>query len=119
VNAVTGVQVAADFAEHDHFASIDVRGDLSVAAYGNAIARQLNRAFNLAVDVERLGAGDFALNDQALADRRLFLSIQDGITVCRGRGRFGAGSETRGVHYWRWRWFALSRVWSRGGVRLV
>src|SRR5690242_1278336 len=98
VNAVAGRQVAANFAEHNHFAGVDVRGNLAVAADGHAIARKLDRTFDLAIDVQRLGAGNFALDYEALADRRLFLGVQDGVAIGGSGSRFSSRHRTRDFH---------------------
>src|SRR5438128_919167 len=98
VYAVAGVQVAADFAEHNHFASVDVGSYLSIAADGYAIAGQVDGTFHLAVDVQRFGTGDFTFNYQALANGRLLLGIQDGVAVGGGGGWFGGCGRTRSLH---------------------
>jgi len=71
VDAVLGVDVAAHFAEDDDFAGGDVGGYLAITAYGDAIAWQVDGAFDFAVDEERLAAADFTFDHQSLAKRGL------------------------------------------------
>src|ERR1700678_1837064 len=54
VYAVAGMHVAAHLAQHDYLARRDVGRDLAVAADGDAVARKVDRAFHLAVYIERL-----------------------------------------------------------------
>src|SRR5579863_6443978 len=68
IHAVAGGQIAAHFAQHDDFAGVDVGGDHAVAANGDAIAGKIDGTFDPAVNIKRLGAGDFTLDDQRLAD---------------------------------------------------
>ena len=67
VEAVAGRHVAADFSENDDFARGNIGRDHAVAANGDAIAGQVDGTFHAAVDVERLGARNFTLDDQRLA----------------------------------------------------
>ena len=68
VDAIAGGKVAADFAEHDDLTGVDVGGDYAIAADGDAVAGQIDGTFHPTVNVKRLGAGDFALNDERLAN---------------------------------------------------
>src|ERR1700744_1269620 len=68
IHTVAGIDVAAHLAEHHDLAGRDVRCYLAIAANGDAVARQIDRPFDLAVDVERFRTGNFALDHQALAD---------------------------------------------------
>jgi hypothetical protein len=68
VYTVGGLAVAADLAENDDLAGADVGRYLAVATDGNAIAGEVDGAFDFAVDVEGLGARDLTLDDEALAD---------------------------------------------------
>src|ERR1035438_2363864 len=86
VEAIAGCHVAANFSENDDFTRGDVGGDYAVATDGDAIAGQIDGAFDAAVDVKRFGAGDFALDDQRLAERGLLL---------RGCDRTGSGARHR------------------------
>ena len=93
VDAVAGMDVAAHLAEHDDFAGGDVGGDLAVAADGDAVAGQADGAFDLAVDVERLGTGDLALDEERLADGGLFAAGDGGGGGGTGDGPYRAGLE--------------------------
>ncbi len=72
VDAIGGLAVTADLAEDDDLACADVGGYLAIAADGDAVAGEVDGAFDFTVDVEGLGTGDFALDDEALADGGLF-----------------------------------------------
>src|SRR5579862_9290006 len=74
VDPVAGGEIATDFAEHNDLTGIDVGGDYAVASDGDAIACKVDGALDAAIDVERLGAGDFAFDDQRLADGGLIRS---------------------------------------------
>ena len=87
VDAVGGLAVAADFAENDDLAGADVGGYLAVAADGDAVAREVDGAFDFAVDVEGLGSGDLAFDYETLADGGLF-AVGDGT---------GSGGRCAGV----------------------
>ena len=86
VYPVAGIDVAAHLAQNHYFAGRDIRGHLSIATNRNAVARQVDGTLDLAVDVQRLGTGHFALDYQALANRGLVGSCRR----CRG-GAGGAG----------------------------
>ena len=68
VDAVRRLAVAAHLTEHDDLAGRDVRRYLAVTADRDAVAGEIDGTFDLAVDVQRFGAGDFALDDETLAD---------------------------------------------------
>ena len=72
VDAIGGLAVAANFAENDDFAGADVGGYLAVAADGDAVAGEIDGAFDFTVDVEGLGTGNLAFDDEAFADGGLF-----------------------------------------------
>jgi hypothetical protein len=72
VDAIGGLAVAANFAEDDDFASADVGGYLAVAADGDAVAGEVDGAFDFTVDVEGLGSRDLAFDYEAFADGGLF-----------------------------------------------
>ena len=99
VDAVGGMHVAAHLAKNHNFASHDVGRDLAVAADSDAIAGEVDCAFDFAIDVERLGAGDLALDDEALADGGLF-AVGDRSCCCRARRavcvKGGGGCRTHG-----------------------
>src|SRR5579864_1089785 len=52
INSITGGQVAADFAEHDNLARVDVGGDHAVAPNRDAVPGKVNRAFHAPVNVQ-------------------------------------------------------------------
>ena len=99
VDAIGGLAVAADLTENDDFAGADVGGYLAVAADGDAVAGEVDGAFDFTVDVEGLGTGDFAFDDEALADGGLF-AVGDGTGSCSSRARAESGSSGRrsGTH---------------------
>ena len=113
VDAIAGGDVAAHLAEHDNLAGGDVGGDLTIAAHGDAIARQIDGAFDFAVDVEGFGAGNFAFNDEALADGGLFARCG-----CGGGGRREAlaGVEAGGGRSCWTRWFGTLRSATGAGL---
>src|ERR1700733_3787158 len=47
IDPVAGIDVAAYLAQNHNFTGRDVRRHLAIAAYGNPIARQVDRAFDL------------------------------------------------------------------------
>src|SRR5579884_4528973 len=53
VHSVTGVHVAAHFAEDDNFTGRDVRGYLSIAPHSHTIARKIDGPFYFAINVQR------------------------------------------------------------------
>jgi hypothetical protein len=111
VDAVGGLAVAADFAENDDLASADVGGYLAVAADGDAVAGEIDGAFDFTVDVKGLGTGDLAFNYETFADGGLF-AVGD----CTGSGGSSARTESR----CRSRRSRTHRLWSRGrSARLV
>src|SRR5208337_2482429 len=68
IHAIAALDVAIHFA-HDHdFAGLNAGVDLAVAADGDSALGHGDFAFDAAVDVESLGAADFALDDQRAAD---------------------------------------------------
>jgi len=73
INPVCRRNVPAYLAEDHNLASRDVGRHLTVATNGHAVSREVDAAFDLAVNKERLRSGDLALDEQALADRRLRL----------------------------------------------
>jgi hypothetical protein len=90
------VDVAAHLAQHNDFAGGDIGCDLAIAADGDAVARKVDGAFDLAVDVERLRSRDLALDDEGLADGGLLAGLGTGQRRASGRSR-GAGSKADGV----------------------
>src|SRR3954454_23203858 len=118
VDAVGGGQVATDLAEDNDLARVDVGGDTAVAANGNAVASQVDRAFDAAIDIERFATGDFTLDHERLADRGLVLSIQGGVAAGRHRSGLAhrAGGRSRGG---RGRGRALRFVTGRSRIRSV
>jgi len=64
IHAIASGQVAANFAEDNDLAGIDIGGDNAVASNGDAISGQIDRAFHAAINIERFGPGDFTLNDK-------------------------------------------------------
>ena len=73
VDTVRCLAVAADLTEDDDLAGADVGCDLAVAANGDAVTGEVDGAFNLSVNVEGFGTGDFTLDDEALTDGGLFV----------------------------------------------
>ncbi len=94
VDAVAGGEVAADFAQDHDLTGIDVGGDNSIASDSDAVAGQIDGTFDAAVDVERLGAGHFALDDERLADGGLV----------SGGGGYRPGSDGLSGTTWLARW---------------
>jgi hypothetical protein len=84
IHTVACIDVAAHFAEDDDFSRGDVRRYLAIPAHCHAIARQIDRAFHLAIDVQRFGTCHLALNDEALADSSL---ISNRLRCRRSAGR--------------------------------
>ena len=88
VHAVRGGDIAAHLAQNDDLAGGDVGRHLAVAAHGHAVAGKVDAALHLAVDKQRLGAGDLALDEQAFADGGL---------VAGRRSRRGLRASTTGA----------------------
>ena len=63
IHTIARLAVSANLAEHNDFASDDVRRNLAIAAYGNAIAGKIDCTFDFAVDVQRLRTGELTLDD--------------------------------------------------------
>src|SRR5690242_19479628 len=57
VHPVTGGQISLHFAELHDFPGIDVGGDLSIASHRDAISLQVDRSFDLAIDIKRFRSG--------------------------------------------------------------
>src|SRR6185503_7586233 len=81
----------------------DVGGHLSIAAHCDTVAGQVDGALDLAVDIERLGPGDFSLDYEAFANGGLFA----------GGGRLGAWRGSAGG------WLVAGRLRSRGAGRFI
>jgi len=96
VDAVGRHDVAADLPEDDDFAGGDVGGYLAVSANRDAVAGEVDGAFNLAVNEEGLGAADLAFDDEALADGGLF----SGGGCCSDWRLIGGGGW--GGSHWLW-----------------
>ena len=94
IHAVAGGQIPPDFAQHHNLPRINVGSNHSIAADRHSIAREVDRSLHAPINVERLRARHFALNNQRLANRGL---------VRRGRAqRSGSGRFTRRrSHGWR------------------
>ena len=59
-------------AAHDYnFLSVNAGRDVAIASNSDAVVGKVDGAFDAAVDEERLGSGDFALNDERTANRCL------------------------------------------------
>ena len=71
VDAISGIDVALELAEDDDFAGADAGRDIAVLAHRDAIAGNADAALNLAVDEQGFGAGNLALDGEALADAGL------------------------------------------------
>ena len=52
VDAIGGGDIAADLAEHDDFAGVDGGIDLPIAADSEAVAGQVDGAFDFAINIE-------------------------------------------------------------------
>ena len=85
VDPVAGGEVAAYLAEHDDLAGVDVGGDDAIATNGDAIASQIDGAFDPAVNVKRFRTGDLALNDERFSDGGLLSSAGNGGPLWSGR----------------------------------
>src|SRR5579875_388584 len=86
VHAIGGRDVAAHFAENDHFAGGDVSRHLAVAAYRDTVAGKVDAALDFAIDKQRLRTGDLALDEQSFPDGGLF-----GAHRSLGASRLGGG----------------------------
>ena len=91
VDAVGALDVAGNLAHDDNFASLDAGIDAAVPANRDA-AFGRGFAFNPAIDVERLGAADFSLDDQGTANGRLIYGSGD--VFC---GVVSVGVGSRGI----------------------
>src|SRR6185437_10598950 len=95
VHTVAGSQVAAHLAENNDLTSINVGGNNPVASNCHAIAGQVDGTFDAAIDVQGLGSGYFALNDERLPDGSLIRCAgRDGTRSTGGRFRY-RGSARR------------------------
>jgi hypothetical protein len=61
-HALAAPQCARHFSADDDLAGIDIRRNLAVRSYGDAAISEMNCTLNLAVDIQVIGAADFALN---------------------------------------------------------
>src|SRR5208337_980081 len=98
VHPVAGRQVAANFAQHHDFARRDIGRNHAVAAHGHPVAGQVDGSLHSAVNVKRLRAGDFAFDDQRLAERGLLLRVDRG--AGRTRRALRLGSRRRIAALW-------------------
>src|SRR5882757_8632270 len=94
IHAIARLAVAANLAQYNNLTRHDVCRDLTIAANSHAVARQINRAFYLAVDVQRFRARQLSLNNKRLADGRL-LSCR----YCRRRSSSANRSRPRGARF--------------------
>ena len=87
--------IALDLAEDHDFAGADAGRDLAVLAHGDAVAGQVDAALDLAVDIQRFGAGNLALDEEAFADGGLFADEVAAGARCLNAGlqRQRTGSE--------------------------
>src|SRR5665213_4251052 len=87
VHAIARLAVAAYLAQHNDLAGNDVRRDLAITANRHAVARQIDGAFDLSIDVQRLRNRQLSLDDERFANRRL---------LARGHSRgWGRAAYTR------------------------
>src|SRR5580658_8326864 len=86
IHAVAGGEIATHLAEDHDFAGVDVGCDYAVAADGDAVAGEIDGAFDPSVNVKGLGAGNLTLDDQRLADGGL-VGGGGGSKGARGSGR--------------------------------
>jgi hypothetical protein len=70
IDAFAGVDISNNLAVDDHLAGVNFGIELCVGAYGKFVAVQRDRAIDLAVDLQGLGAGDLPFNMQAGAETR-------------------------------------------------
>ena len=103
INTIGRGDVPTNLAEDDDLAGSDVGRDLAIATDGDAIAGQVDAAFDLSIDKQRLRAVNLAFDEQAFADGGLFAGGRSGLRTARrfkrGRGR---------------RWNGAGRFRSRG-----
>src|SRR5436309_14029955 len=52
VDTVAGGKITANFSEHNDFPGVDIGCDHAIAAHSYAISRQVNRAFDPAINVK-------------------------------------------------------------------
>lgn len=65
VDAVAGVEIADDFAEHDDFACMNFGSEHGSGADGKLMAIERDGAIHLAVDLQVFRAGELTLDMQA------------------------------------------------------
>ena len=88
VDAIGSRDIALDLAEHDDLTGIDRGIDLPVFADGETVARKVDGAFDLAVNIEGLRARNFTFDEKAFADGGLF-ARRGGCRTRRLRDRSG------------------------------
>src|SRR5580693_5507560 len=62
LHAIFRVQISAHLAVDDHFARVHIRSDFAILSDGEALTLESDRAFDLAVNLQILVAGDLALD---------------------------------------------------------
>src|SRR3989449_4189950 len=81
VKPVIADHITVYLAHDDNLAGIDVGRDGAVAADGNTVFRNVDSAFDAAVDIKRFRAADFPLDDEGTANAGL---LQRGIGALHG-----------------------------------
>src|SRR5271167_709675 len=104
VHAIAGCDVAADFAEYHDLARRNVGRDHTVAAHGHTVTGQVDGTLHPAVNVERLRAGDFAFDNQRLAQRGLLLRVDRRAGRTRRALRLGSWWSKAALRLWAGRW---------------
>ena len=99
IHAIAALDVARHFAHDHNFAGLNAGVDLAIAADGDSAFGHGDFAFNAAVDVQRLGAADFALDEQRAANGGLIHGSGNGFngSVCVGVGSRRSGLRVQRV----------------------
>src|SRR5215469_10593218 len=79
VHAVAALDVAGDLAHDHNFTRGNVGLDGPIAANGHAMVFEAERAFDAAVNVKRLAAGDFTFDHNRATDGRLLDGRSDSL----------------------------------------
>src|SRR5258708_38123919 len=67
-DAITGLDVALQLALYHYAFGVNAGFDLAVGAYGQAVRLQRDAALDLAIYIKIFAAGEFALDEDRLAD---------------------------------------------------
>jgi hypothetical protein len=94
---VGGNNFAAERPADDYFATGHLRRDLGMAPEHNTVFRQINRAFDLPINVHRLGSVYLAFDQERLAqDGSLLLTVGCTLPLSRLAGHFPSCALGRG-----------------------